>query len=164
MSKSVEADISDLISTLERIAADVQSTTVNRPDCVVDELDSAITTTTDIITKALPPEQCERWLTELTSLKSASPSAVASSSFGRTGSTTEHKASCNCPITCPQLRVSEATLPSEHHVRCIHGCGVVFCSATCRKKKARDHRPNCEALQRKKILSSLGLNAQPELF
>lgn len=49
-------------------------------------------------------------------------------------------------------------------VPCIHACGVLFCSATCRRKAARVHRGACGALAKRALLKRLGLGGSEELF
>lgn len=65
--------------------------------------------------------------------------------------------SCLCAV-----QTDNSNSPS--HVSCIHGCGWQFCSATCRKRCAHSHSLKCAALVRKKVLKSIGLLPDPDLF
>lgn len=159
-------DLSELISTLERIASDVKQACDESPQ-KLDNLESTIATTARLIDGAngLPKEERQNWLSDLATL--ANPTSAEHESPGSvsvTAKVNREPLLCNCPIDDFQFRGESNPLPTKKHVRCMHGCNLVFCSATCRKKRARTHRITCKALRQKRILSAIGLTGDEEMF
>lgn len=167
------AYLGDIISALEQLATDVENKSRDNPDDVEQVLQKALTRTTELICDAIPEkEQRGEWLSELSSIGDSAKSQFSHTNTPKTsrvvpknpaleGSDLEQ---CTCPLKPEQIRNSPTVPPTLNFVQCIHGCDALFCSATCRKRRMREHRPKCHALKRKEVLKKVGLNSSEELF
>lgn len=164
----MESDISNLISALEELAEDVQTASKKTPTQLEDKLDAAILKTSSLIQTALSEEDRKQWLSDLSTIAAPKQDMVNLEPSAATREATpamrQDTISCDCPQDDLCFRNPSAPLPTSKHVRCMHGCHVIFCSATCRKRHARAHRAVCSSLQRKKVLASIGLTGDTELF
>lgn len=139
----------------------MQTAAEKHPDRVDTELTAAMGTASDVISQAIPEGEQHKWLQELENLKSdqhntGNNAADKASAGQQAGIDNVWSSDINC--RCDSMQ------PGEDGVMCIHGCERRFCSATCRKKQAREHRTVCDALVRKALLKKIGLMRDPELF
>lgn len=156
-------NLNNLISSLESLCSSLQETASHNPTNLDSKLGDAASQASRIIKSTFPPEQQATWLSELKSLTDVTPqrgseihSESQKSPEDETRSDAKDELSCGCDA--PDSR------SKERLAECIYGCGALFCSPTCRKKNARGHARVCSVLERKKILRSLGLAADEELF
>lgn len=168
---SSEAD--SLISALESLCARVQNVAEKQPENVESELEAAMAIAGAAISKAMPGEEKAPWLAELDEIQeskskstpagSTRPDKAGSSAKqpeGHEGAATPQSTSiCRCD-GLPTIGAGDA----NRGVPCIHGCRQRFCSAACRRQKAREHRERCDALVKKALLKRVGLGGDEELF
>lgn len=165
------AHLSDIISALEQLAADVEIKSRENPNDVEQTLEKAFTRTSDLICHAIPEkEQRSEWLSELSTIGDSRQSQSSRTSVPTTHDVTNKTSQssdseqCTCPVELKQIPDSVAVQPSPNFVQCIHGCNSFYCSAACRKHHMREHRSKCHALKRKEVLRKIGLNSSEELF
>lgn len=177
--------LNDIIAALEELAADVEASVKNNPQNAGESIEGAFHRTNKLIQAAIPQKQQQNeWISQLNKIcndskgdlikvKDEDENALAHSDFTSVAqlttniserNSTPFNIQCNCPFELPTSKQPDAMLPSPKYVRCIYGCGLIFCSATCRKSCLRKHRPNCHALLQKDLLKKVGLHAPEELF
>lgn len=157
------ADLKNLISSLESLCSSLQETALHNPTSLDSKICDAALQASHVIKATLPSEQQAAWLSELDSLTDATPPHGAKTHSENQKNLKEEKRSdaedelsCRCD--------TRDNRREERIVGCIYGCDALFCSATCRKRSAHEHARVCSALERKRALRSLGLAANDELF
>lgn len=169
------ADLGNIITALEQLAADVESKSRDEPQDVERTLQKALSRTSELIRDAIPQKKLQNeWLSQLSTIDDACQNQSSQTHPRPNAQSTERNPVrkgpgseselCNCPLEGPQVENSSTEQPPRNFVQCIHGCNAMFCSATCRKRRMRDHRSKCQALLRKEILRKVGFNSSEELF
>lgn len=156
-------DATELVGLLESLSESIQDAMAKTPAEVETELDRAGATVQQVISRAVPESEREAWLAELQGITSGARATKAGSSAGpERGSVgvTEKKCCCDDVRNGTKERDGEE-LP---FVECIHGCGLRFCTATCRKKQLRGHCRACPAIAKKALLRRMGITSDAELF
>lgn len=171
-----------LIAVLEQLSSQVQQTAQSSPAQLDHVLHNAIHETAHLIQSTLPDHVGTPWLNQLSDLaptqpsannphaKPPAPSEKASQKIHVFTPPPAQSSSSESQPSSPQQRcpcgmaVTDAAQHVKHPVECVHACGRVFHSATCRRKHTRQHARECPALQRNKILKQIGLSPDPELF
>lgn len=173
--------VDELATMLEQLSNNLERAAKDKSSTLDDTLQNAMATTTQLIQHALPEQHQKEWLQQLQQLEAgnSNPSFASELSSENVGakSTAAQPNSTNpdvssIGITCEQggtanIKCACATLtsqPTESSVSCIHGCKQRFCTAACRRRRAREHNAACSALLRKKVLRQIGLHSEPELF
>lgn len=182
MSSAKDNRHNQLIAALEQLSNQVQQAAQSSPRQLDQVLGNAINQTTHLIQSSLPDHIATPWLNQLSDLTPTqppptnprpkppassekasqkthvfTPPPVQSSSSESRPLSPQHRCACGIAFTAVDQH-------AKQHVKCIHGCGRVFHSASCRRKYTRPHATECPALQRNKILKQIGLAPDPELF
>lgn len=143
-------DFTALVPMLEYIVSEIESAIHNNPQQLNDKLSDAIASTSKIIEAAIPNESDRgKWMNDLSLIDHHNPN--------------DRTDSCSCPQFDAKYSAFETKLPTPSHVRCIHSCDAIFCSAQCRRSKTREHAKECKALRRRKLLKSIGLSSSGEV-
>lgn len=170
-----DTDVTKLIASLEGLCKTIQKAAEEEPTQVETELERATTATEQVILNALPVDERGVWLDELSSIThgvetlkgSAGNDAVKPVGISEVSDSPVSDGSSSDACRCALLR-QEFTDSSAHGfptgVTCIHGCGYLFCSATCRKKQVRQHASKCPAITKKKVLRAMGLAGDGDFF
>lgn len=139
-----------LISALESLCAQLEDNTSKSEEQIEAELAAAFKTTKSVIQQCLPnDDERAKWDDELVDL------------IGNVAKHGDEPLKSKSNKTCAGCR-KQIDLKSV--ALCIHGCGVAYCAAKCRKADVAHHKQSCEALKRKALLKKLDIPQSDELF
>lgn len=170
MGKATETHLDDVITSLEMLCESLQDAVEQEPEQIEYKLQRASRATADMICSSLPGRQRDEWLKELqavahsledSNVETGSPTSTPERAHGRPESFEGFVCSCASRREYAAVGVDDG---QPTGVTCIHGCGLSFCCATCRRIQAREHASKCPALTRKRLLKAMGFSADNELF
>lgn len=142
-------ELSDAINCLQALVSGLQLSVERDPENLDDALAGVAHTTSKVISSALPPAHRDKWLAEMETITSVKQKTRDIPPRGQES----HECCC------------QKEFAPHKFVTCYHGCDTRFCSASCRKKMAREHAKVCAALSRKRLLRKMGLPvANDEMF
>lgn len=151
-----KSDTDWMISALEGICAGLENSGNKSEGQIEVELKAAAAAAEAIIERSVPQTERNVWRSALHDACESEPVAnPPSEGNGTAKQNAPQCANCCTPLTAENTQIAAP---------CIHGCSAQFCTATCRRRGAREHRKQCTAIERKALLKKIGLTCDEDLF